>query len=50
MRQLQTLQPFATANVPATETAPDVAVEGVRPVEPKLIVDTPSAVLDATLT
>jgi hypothetical protein len=33
--------PFATASVPATETAPDVAVDGVKPVEPKLIVVTP---------
>ena len=33
--------PFATASVPATETAPDVAVDGVSPVEPKLIVVTP---------
>lgn len=42
--------PLATAKVPATVTAPEVAVEGVRPVEPKLIVDTPSVTLDATLT
>jgi hypothetical protein len=33
--------PFATASVPATETAPDVAIDGVKPVEPKLIVVTP---------
>jgi hypothetical protein len=42
--------PFAGAKVPATETAPDVAVLGVKPVEPKLIVVTPSATLEATLT
>jgi len=42
--------PFATARVPATVTAPDVAVEGVRPVVPKLMVDTPSTTLDATFT
>jgi len=30
--------PLATAKVPATETAPLVAVDGVNPVEPKLIV------------
>ena len=42
--------PFAGANVPATVTAPDVAVLGVKPVEPKSIVVTPSATLEATLT
>ena len=42
--------PFATAKVPATVTAPEVAVEGVNPVEPKLMVDTPSTTLEATLT
>ena len=42
--------PLATANVPATVTAPDVAVLGVKPVEPKSIVVTPSATLEATLT
>jgi hypothetical protein len=42
--------PFATANVPATVTAPEVAVEGVRPVVPKDIVDTPSATLEAIFT
>jgi hypothetical protein len=30
--------PLPTAKVPATVTAPDVAVEGVNPVEPKEIV------------
>ena len=29
--------PFATANVPATVTAPVVAVDGVRPVVPNVI-------------
>jgi hypothetical protein len=42
--------PLATANVPATVTAPEVAVEGVRPVEPKEIVVTPSGALVATFT
>jgi hypothetical protein len=42
--------PFKTAKVPATVTAPEVAVDGVRPVEPKLMVDTPSTTLEATLT
>lgn len=42
--------PLATAKVPATVTAPEVAVAGVKPVEPKLIVDTPSTTLEATLT
>ena len=32
--------PFVTASVPATVTAPVVAVDGVSPVEPKLIDDT----------
>ena len=32
--------PFATANVPATVTAPVVAVAGVRPVVPKLMEET----------
>ena len=35
--------PLATAKVPATVTAPLVAVLGVSPVEPKLIVVTPPA-------
>jgi hypothetical protein len=42
--------PLATASVPATVTAPAVAVLGVNPVEPKLRVDTPSTTLDATFT
>jgi len=42
--------PFATANVPATVTAPEVAVEGVKPVVPKESVVTPSATLVATFT
>jgi hypothetical protein len=42
--------PLAGANVPATVTAPDVAVLGVKPVEPKSMVVTPSATLDATFT
>jgi hypothetical protein len=42
--------PLAGAKVPATVTAPDVAVAGVKPVEPKSIVVTPSAVLEATFT
>ena len=42
--------PFKTAKVPATVTAPEVAVAGVNPVEPKLMVDTPSTTLEATLT
>jgi hypothetical protein len=33
--------PLATASVPATVTAPDVAVAGVRPVEPNVMVETP---------
>lgn len=33
--------PFATANVPATVTAPVVAVDGVRPVVPNEIEVTP---------
>ena len=37
--------PFATANVPATDTAPVVAVEGVKPVEPKLMEVTPLLVM-----
>jgi hypothetical protein len=41
--------PLATAKVPATVTAPDVAVLGVKPVEPKDIDSTPTAVaLDAS--
>jgi hypothetical protein len=32
--------PLAGANVPATVTAPDVAVEGVKPVVPNVIVVT----------
>jgi hypothetical protein len=32
--------PLAKANVPATVTAPPVAVEGVKPVDPKLMVVT----------
>lgn len=35
--------PLATASVPATVTAPDVAVLGVRPVDPNEIVVTPAA-------
>ena len=34
--------PLATAKVPATVTAPLVAVDGVNPVLPKLMVETPS--------
>jgi len=34
--------PLATASVPATVTAPDVAVLGVRPVDPNEIVVTPA--------
>ena len=37
--------PFATASVPATVTAPPVAVEGVKPVLPKLIDDMPDVIL-----
>ena len=37
--------PFATANVPATVTAPVVAVDGVRPVVPKVIDVTPLFVI-----
>jgi len=33
--------PLPTANRPATVTAPDVAIFGVRPVEPNVIVETP---------
>ena len=33
--------PFVVAKVPATLTAPEVAVEGVRPVDPKVMVVTP---------
>ena len=33
--------PKPAARVPATETAPDVAVAGVRPVDPNDIVETP---------
>ena len=40
--------PLAGANVPATVTAPDVAVDGVKPVDPNVIVETPR--LDATFT
>ena len=36
--------PLATANVPPSVTAPVVAVEGVRPVDPALKVVTPPAV------
>lgn len=42
--------PLATAKVPATVTAPEVAVAGVKPVDPKLMVDTPSTTLEATFT
>ena len=33
--------PFATANIPAKVTAPEVAVDGVKPVVPALKVETP---------
>ncbi len=42
--------PFVFAKVPATVTAPLVAVEGVSPVEPNVIVVTPSATDEAILT
>ena len=38
--------PLVAANVPATVTAPDVAVDGVKPVEPKEMVDTGVAAAD----
>ena len=47
---VEPVPPLATANVPATVTAPAVAVLGVNPVDPKLMVATPSTTLDATFT
>jgi hypothetical protein len=38
--------PLVAANVPATVTTPDVAVDGVKPVDPKEIVDTGLAAED----
>lgn len=42
--------PLATASVPATVTAPEVAVAGVSPVVPKEIVSTPSTTVVAIFT
>jgi hypothetical protein len=39
--EVRPVPPLPTASVPATVTAPDVAVAGVRPVEPNVMVETP---------
>ena len=43
---LAPVPPLAIAKVPATVTAPLVAVAGVSPVDPKLIVVTPALAVD----
>ena len=50
VNEVRPVPPLVVANVPANVTAPDVAVEGVKPVVPAENVVTPSAVLDATFT
>jgi hypothetical protein len=40
VNEVKFVPPLAVAKVPATVTAPEVAVAGVRPVEPKEIVVT----------
>jgi hypothetical protein len=46
VKDVRFVPPFAVANVPATDTAPLVAVDGVSPVDPKLIVVTPPTAID----
>ena len=50
VRDVAPVPPLATAKVPATVTAPAVAVEGVSPVVPNEMVETPSVVLVAIFT
>ena len=40
VRVVRPVPPFPTTNVPATVTAPEVAVDGVRPVEPNVMLVT----------
>ena len=49
MPEVKPVPPLATAKVPATETAPLVAVAGVNPVLPNVILETFALILEGLI-